>query len=151
HVEEEVFWRKDGSSFPVRYSSTPIRVGNRNDGAVVVFSDLSDQKEAENKLHNTERNFRALVENSSEGIVIFDIEANPIYVSPSISRILGYSEEEAHNLTMAYLLHPDDSAGVEANMQKVIENPGVPMIGPIARTRHKDGSWRWVEATITNM
>ncbi len=48
HVEDEVFWRKDGTSFPVAYSSSPKRdeVG-RVFGAVVTFSDITDKKEAE--------------------------------------------------------------------------------------------------------
>ncbi len=48
HVEDEVFWRKDGTSFPVAYSSSPKRdeVG-RVSGAVVTFSDITDKKEAE--------------------------------------------------------------------------------------------------------
>jgi len=50
-VDNEVFWRKDGSSFPVEYTSTPIR-GENGDllGAVVVFKDISQRKEAEKKL-----------------------------------------------------------------------------------------------------
>ena len=46
-VVDDLFWRKDGSSFPVEYSSTPIRdEQNEVVGAVVVFRDISDQKQA---------------------------------------------------------------------------------------------------------
>ncbi len=47
HVSDEVFWRKDGSSFPVAYVSTPIREGGEITGAVVVFRDISDRKRAQ--------------------------------------------------------------------------------------------------------
>ena len=50
-VDTEVFWRKDGTSFPVEYTSTPIR--NEQDqleGAVIVFWDISERKEAEARL-----------------------------------------------------------------------------------------------------
>jgi two-component system sensor histidine kinase TtrS len=44
-VEDDVFWKKDGSSFPVEYSSTPIRDGQlKTVGSVVVFRDISDRK-----------------------------------------------------------------------------------------------------------
>ncbi len=44
-VEDDVFWRKDGSSFPVEYSSTPIRNEQlKTVGSVVVFRDISDRK-----------------------------------------------------------------------------------------------------------
>jgi PAS domain S-box-containing protein len=47
HVTEDVFWRKDGSSFPVEYISTPIREGGEIVGAVVTFNDITDRKWAE--------------------------------------------------------------------------------------------------------
>ena len=51
HVDDEVFWRKDGSSLPVAYTSTPIRENGKLAGAVVVFRDITEQKLAEQKLH----------------------------------------------------------------------------------------------------
>ncbi len=49
-VENEVFWRKGGSAFPVEYTSTPIRENGQPVGAVVVFRDVSERKETEQKL-----------------------------------------------------------------------------------------------------
>ncbi|MEM1163241.1 MAG: sigma 54-interacting transcriptional regulator [Pseudomonadota bacterium] len=49
-VRDEVFWRKDGSSFPVEYTSTPIEDDGKLVGAVVVFRDISKRKEQENAL-----------------------------------------------------------------------------------------------------
>lgn len=43
HCEDEVFWRKDGNSFPVAYTSTPILTGGVVTGAVVVFRDISER------------------------------------------------------------------------------------------------------------
>ena len=47
HSAEDVYWRKDGSSFPVEYTSTPILEGDRVTGAVVVFKDITDRREVE--------------------------------------------------------------------------------------------------------
>ncbi len=56
-VDDDVFWRKDGSSFPVEYSSTPIR-DDRGDtvGTVVVFRDVTERKQAAERIrhHQTE-------------------------------------------------------------------------------------------------
>jgi PAS domain S-box-containing protein len=52
-ISDEVFWRKDGTSFPVEYITTPLR--DENDeivGAVVVFSDITESKRAEQELHH---------------------------------------------------------------------------------------------------
>lgn len=50
-VDDDVFWKKDGSCFPVEYTSTPIK--NHQDqtvGSVVVFRDISEQKRAEEEV-----------------------------------------------------------------------------------------------------
>jgi len=49
-VKDEVFWRKDGSSFPVEYVSTPIWEKGKLVGAVVVFKDVTKEREAEEEL-----------------------------------------------------------------------------------------------------
>lgn len=49
-VEDEVFWRKDGTCFPVEYTSTPIRERGQLLGAVIVFRDVSQRREAEERL-----------------------------------------------------------------------------------------------------
>lgn len=46
-VDDEVFWRKDGSSFPVEYTSTPLREEGVLAGAVVTFSDITKRRAAE--------------------------------------------------------------------------------------------------------
>lgn len=50
HVTDEVLWRKDGSSFPVEYTSTPVWKSGKLAGAVVVFSDITVRKQAQMKI-----------------------------------------------------------------------------------------------------
>ncbi len=50
-VNDEVFWRKDGTSFPIEYLSTPIFENNKITGAVVVFRDITERKKAEEELN----------------------------------------------------------------------------------------------------
>ncbi len=50
-VDGEVFWRKDGSPVWVEYTSTPIRDRSMVVGAVIVFRDVSQRREADEKLH----------------------------------------------------------------------------------------------------
>jgi PAS domain S-box-containing protein len=54
HVTDEVFWRKDGSSFPVEYLSSPIRERGEIVGAVVVFRDITERKQADEALKSSE-------------------------------------------------------------------------------------------------
>lgn len=47
-VEDDIFWRSDGKSFPVEYSSTPLKdENNQTIGSVVIFRDISERKKAE--------------------------------------------------------------------------------------------------------
>jgi PAS domain S-box-containing protein len=49
-VDSEVFWRKDGTRFFVEYTSTPIRDRGSLVGAVIVFRDITQRREADEKL-----------------------------------------------------------------------------------------------------
>lgn len=46
-VYDEVMWRRDGSSFPVEYTVTPIRKNNQIAGAVVIFNDITERRRVE--------------------------------------------------------------------------------------------------------
>jgi PAS domain S-box-containing protein len=50
-IDSEVFWRADGSSFPVAYSSYPVFDQGEVRGAVVTFADITERKQAEDALH----------------------------------------------------------------------------------------------------
>ena len=60
HVDNEVFWRKDGTSIPVEYTSTPITENNNVVGAVVVFRDISERRLAESNLRHALSQVEAL-------------------------------------------------------------------------------------------
>lgn len=66
-VEGEVFWRSDGSCFPVEYSSNPL-LGASGEvlGAVVVFRDLTERNRREASVRESERRFRCLVTATSQ-------------------------------------------------------------------------------------
>ena len=55
HVEDEVFWRADGSSFPAEYWSQPIRRDDEIAGAVVTFIDITERKRYEQQLLEADR------------------------------------------------------------------------------------------------
>ena len=55
HAEDEVFWRANGTSFPVEYWSYPQRRGHEVVGAVVAFIDITERKLAEAALANVSR------------------------------------------------------------------------------------------------
>jgi len=62
HVDDDIFWRKDGSSFPVEYWSHPLVKDGKTVGAVVTFIDVSERRQAEDKLRKSEERKRTLLE-----------------------------------------------------------------------------------------
>ena len=71
-VSDENFWRKDGTSFPVEYASTPIYQQGRLAGAVVAFADITMRKQAEAALSASEERFRVLFESSQDAIMTLE-------------------------------------------------------------------------------
>jgi PAS domain S-box-containing protein len=66
-----------------------------------ISEDITDQKVAENAIRESESRYRALINSSSEGILVSDTETHRIrHANPSICRMLGYSEEEFTTLGM---------------------------------------------------
>ena len=55
HVNDEVMWRRDGSSFPVEYSSYPVRREGKIIGAVVTFIDISRRRQLEAQLRQAQK------------------------------------------------------------------------------------------------
>ncbi len=60
-IDSEVFWRADGSHFPVEYSSYPVFDQGQVRGAVVTFVDITDRKRAEEALHQAKSDLEARV------------------------------------------------------------------------------------------
>lgn len=85
HVADEVFWKKDGTSFPVEYVSTPIWEQGQLAGTVVVFKDITERRRVEETLRYSEEHFRSLIENASDIITVLDSDGTIRYESPSIN------------------------------------------------------------------
>jgi formate hydrogenlyase transcriptional activator len=64
-ISHEVFWRKDGSSFPVHYTSTPVYKEGLMIGVVAIFRDISIQKQTEKSLRDALEQVQALSETLS--------------------------------------------------------------------------------------
>jgi len=105
YVDDEVFWRKDGSSFCVEYTSSPIMDNGELAGAVVVFNDVSKRRSAERDLQQAYAENKMILEAAGEGIYGLDCEGNTTFVNLSAAAMLGYTAEELIGQPMHSLLH----------------------------------------------
>ncbi|GEM_PF-666176 len=121
HVSDEVFWRKDGSSFPVEYTVAPLmREHDEITGVVVVFADISERKKSEVALRESEARFRDLFENSSDLIQSVAPDGHFIYVNRAWLEALGYSREELPRLTLLDILEPSCRQHCQEIFQRLI-------------------------------
>jgi two-component system sensor histidine kinase/response regulator len=90
-IDDEILWRKDGSSFPVEYSSVPIAKNGSITGSVVVFSDITERKKAQVELQK----LSSAIEQSPVSVVITDPDGTVEYVNPKFTQVTGYSFDEA--------------------------------------------------------
>ena len=106
---------------------------------------------AENLLEERSRQrFGAMIDNSSDIIGLVRPDLTVQFVTPAVTRILGWDPAELGGTSILTLIHPDDVAAVTAVLEKALLVSGV--YGPVAcRARHRDGSWRPVEGMGTSL
>ena len=92
---------------------------------------------------------RRLVEESSDVATIIDADGTITYVSPSVTRMLGYEPEELVGEVGYEYQRSEDTAAVADAIETVQTDPDETQIVE-TRFRQADGSWRWIEATLQN-
>ena len=151
HSDNEVFWRKDGTSFPVEYISNPIIEDNKIKGAVVTFNDISKRISSEDLIQLSEARFKILFEESPIGVGLIDSLTGQIYeVNRKFAEIAGRTSSELQNLSWMDLTHPDD---IDQDMQKFNDLK----TGKLDRYRiekryvRPDGTGGWISKRVTNV
>jgi PAS domain S-box-containing protein len=86
-IEEDWFVRRDGSMFPVSYTSTPIDMPD-GPGAVVAFKDVEEQREAEQALRERE----AILAKVGQPVWVTDAAGRFHYANPAALAALGFEE-----------------------------------------------------------
>ena len=84
--DDEVMWRKDGTFFPVEYTSVPIRKNGSIAGTVVVFRDIGERKEVEQALRESRATARGLLDATQESLLLLDKEGIIIAVNQTAAR-----------------------------------------------------------------
>ncbi len=105
---------------------------------------------SEAKLQASEARFRAVTEKSGEGISLILPDTTLIYTSPAITRISGYDPRDVLGTKVETHIHPEDLPRIKELIASLSEMPGG-SAELLYRSRHEDGTWRWMEATITNL
>jgi PAS domain S-box-containing protein len=141
------------------YSVRAVKSGNDELGSLtdsfnVMLQQIQDQnnslQEFNQKLEQSEKLFRAMIEKDTDMKTLATPEGKVFYASPSITKILGYGNQEFITTPVFELIHPDDVPGFIESVSNIVQTPGN-FFYRQHRLKHKNGTWIWCEGTITNM
>jgi PAS domain S-box-containing protein len=104
---QEVFWRRDGSSFPVEFTSTPVISDGRIVGAVVVFRDITERRSTETQLQNALDELKVLKERLEEQNAYLQEE---IHIEHNFREIVGQSEPIKKIIKQIDVVAPTDAS-----------------------------------------
>jgi two-component system cell cycle sensor histidine kinase/response regulator CckA len=117
--------------------------------AFAIHEQERQRRQAEEALRASELRFRALVENSSDGLLLIDREGRVTYTTPSSERHLGWKPEEMIGRSVFDFLDPEDRGTVGVRMAEALRHPGR-VVTAEGRILHADGSSRIMEGVAVN-
>ncbi|MDI6748387.1 MAG: PAS domain S-box protein [Rhodocyclaceae bacterium] len=106
--QEEWYFRKDGTGFPVELIATPLKAGDELVGAVVSFLDIGERRRAEAALRESEEKFRSIIETSPVAMAVNDEHQNVTFLNRKFIETFGYTLADVPTLAAWWpLAYPD--------------------------------------------
>ena len=148
---ETALLHRDGREIPVsQVISAHKDAAGRDNFLSTIARDITGQKHAAAELQRREKYFRSLIEHASDSITVINPQAVVTYQSSSGERLLGYPAEAMLGRCLLDLAHPDDLIKSRAGLDQSLAQLNVPTTVTV-RLRHRNGSWRTVEAVGTSI
>jgi PAS domain S-box-containing protein len=139
----ETRWkRKDGKVIDVLLSSTPVDPSDLTAGVTFTALDITERKQAEDALKESEKKYSTLVENSLTGIYI-DQDKKIVFANRRFAEIFGYRREDILGIQAWRLVHPEDRPLTNMLRHRRLKGQGAPDEYE-ARGLTKDGETIWV-------
>jgi diguanylate cyclase (GGDEF)-like protein/PAS domain S-box-containing protein len=148
--DERVLTGPGGRPLPVLVSATALRAGRgRVLGAASIYQDLTLLRSLEQRRRQQEEFFLAMSRHASDLSLLLDLGGQVLFVSPTLTRVLGHAELDMLACSVADFIHPDDVRAAQDAFRGTIVtgSPGTVTV----RVRHALGTWRWMEGTITDL
>src|SRR5882757_972410 len=114
-------------------------------GLIILCLEVTERRENQRARGSGERRMLALTEHAQDIITIVGTDGKVLYVSGGVQNSLGYTSEERESNFVFEYAHPDDRAELLATYQQLVAGE-IKAFSREFRTRHKDGSYRWLES-----
>jgi diguanylate cyclase (GGDEF)-like protein/PAS domain S-box-containing protein len=123
------------------------------DGTVLrveaVVEDVTTAVAAQRALAASEARWQSLALHAADVAFLADAQGTIAFASGSVTAQFGYPVEQVLGADGFSYFHPEDLPAVRAHWARALAHPGASLAGE-ARIRHADGSWRWIENTVSN-
>lgn len=122
-VNNEVFWRKDGTSFPVEYTSTSIREGDKVIGTIVTFRDITERQRMDAELRESELQLVEAQHIALMGNWDWEVATNRTNWSAALYHAYGIRPGDVPPTYEGYLsvVHPDDRLRIAELVKTALE------------------------------
>lgn len=142
---------RDGRELPVADSGASIRdAAGHMQGAVLVFRDDSERREAHRALRESVQVFRAIFMRAGIGMVLTDIRGTMLDTNQALRDALGYSASELYGRPLSAITHPDDIAKEMAELhQAFMGKQRDYRLQMVKRYLRKDGTVMWGSLTAS--
>lgn len=124
----------------------PLKSLNDILGCAIGIFDTTEKHEAQQKIQNSEKLFKALVQNSTDAFLLADEDFRIHYTSDSIQFVLGFTSGQVNGKAGFGLIHEEDTASAAAWFNRLMQNPG--KLYPI-ELRMKNAAGQWVYAEVS--
>jgi PAS domain S-box-containing protein len=141
-VNDELLWRKDGSSFTAEYMSYPVKLNGVTRGAVVAFSDITERKATEIALKESEERFRSLVTTTAQIVWTTGADGQFISEQREWTKFTGQSTEDAHGWGWFEAVHPEDRDGAKSSWMVALDKKMT--YQQELRVRRQDSAYRYM-------
>lgn len=148
NIVERVINRKDGTLFPAEIATRVLKLDNE-ERMIVYVRDITERKKAEEALKASEENFRTLVNNTPDGILILNFEGKVIAANAAVGKMFGLEIEDVIGRSIAEYLAPESIPVAIADQTNVLNHKGGYL--SIYKVNPPSGESLWIEGLGTKI